>query len=255
MLDRALDDQCLQALGCAVDGGAEPGRTATDDEQVHFLARRELEPYSECPRDLSRSGVAQLGTARKAHQRLIGCGKVRDESECLTFADQLGVVPGVGQPVTPREVDHRPGGDGRARSDDLDPQSIQPLQQLPPGHERRQQQVAETPILVEQRPEPLAVDRDVAHRVRDHGGEVHGLAGEEIDLAKEAGGTVASDLVPLGIEDRRLAFANGDEGIPAIADSEQHLAHAPSRSSPSAASVSSCSGESSGRAGEAMHSG
>ena len=36
----ALDDQRLEALGGAVDGGAEAGRPGADDEQVDLLARQ-----------------------------------------------------------------------------------------------------------------------------------------------------------------------------------------------------------------------
>src|SRR5439155_16635611 len=39
---RALDDQRVEPLGGAVDGGGEAGRAAADDEQVDLLARRQL---------------------------------------------------------------------------------------------------------------------------------------------------------------------------------------------------------------------
>jgi hypothetical protein len=33
----ALDDQRVESLGCAIDGGGEAGGAAADDEQVDFL--------------------------------------------------------------------------------------------------------------------------------------------------------------------------------------------------------------------------
>src|SRR5437763_922211 len=39
---RALDDQRVESLGGAIDGGGEAGAPASDHEQVDFLARRQL---------------------------------------------------------------------------------------------------------------------------------------------------------------------------------------------------------------------
>ena len=49
----ALDHQRVEALRGAVDGGAEPGRPAADDQQVDLLARRQLEADPERPRELA----------------------------------------------------------------------------------------------------------------------------------------------------------------------------------------------------------
>ena len=49
-------------------------------------------------------------------------------------------------------------------------------------------------VLEEQLPQHFALDRDVAHRLGDDGGEEDGLAGEQVHLAEEAGGAVADDL-------------------------------------------------------------
>ena len=38
----ALDDEGVEPLGGAVDGGGEAGGAAADDEQVDLLARRQL---------------------------------------------------------------------------------------------------------------------------------------------------------------------------------------------------------------------
>ena len=45
----AVDEQRVEALGGAVDGGAEPSRAGADNEQVDLLARRELAADSERP--------------------------------------------------------------------------------------------------------------------------------------------------------------------------------------------------------------
>src|SRR5205814_7268927 len=78
-------------------------------------------------------------------------------------------------------------------------------------------------VVEEQAPELLTVDRDVAHRLRDHRGHVDGLAGEQVQLAQEAMRSMAHDLVPLGIEDGRLALDDRDERIRAVADAVQHV--------------------------------
>ena len=77
----------------------------------------------------------------------------------------------------------------------------------------------------------------------------------QVQLAEEAGGAVADDLVAGRIEDRHLALADGDERIGGISDPVQHVADAlPLRSSPSAASVASCEADSDGLAGAAIAS-
>ena len=64
----ALDDERVESLGGAVDGGAEAGGAAADDEQVDLLSRRELAADPERARDLARRGRAQLGAAGQAHE-------------------------------------------------------------------------------------------------------------------------------------------------------------------------------------------
>ena len=54
---RAVDDERVEPLGGAVDGGAEAGGAGPDHEQVDLLARRELAADAERARDLARSTV------------------------------------------------------------------------------------------------------------------------------------------------------------------------------------------------------
>ena len=57
----ALDEQRVEALRGAVDGGAEAGRAAADDQQVDLLALAQLEADPQRPRELA---VARAGAAR-----------------------------------------------------------------------------------------------------------------------------------------------------------------------------------------------
>jgi hypothetical protein len=52
------------------------------------------------------------------------------------------------------------------------------LQQLASGDEGRYEQIAERPILEQERPERVAVNRDVAQRPRDDRRHEDGLAGQ-----------------------------------------------------------------------------
>ena len=99
-----------------------------------------------------------------------------------------------------------------------------PLQRLAPGDERREHEVAERSVLEQQRAQRVAVDGDVAQRLRDDRGQEDGLPGEQVQLAEEAGGAVADDLVAGRVEDRDLALEDRDERIVRIADAEQHVA-------------------------------
>ena len=116
----------------------------------------------------------------------------------------------------------------RVAADDRGPRISTPsplvlLQRLAPRDERREQHVAERAVLEQQRPQHLALDRDVAQRLSRDGGQVHGLARHQVQLAEEAGGPVTDDLVARGVEDRHLALQDGDERIPLVADRVQHV--------------------------------
>ena len=100
------------------------------------------------------------------------------------------------------------------------------LQRLAPLDERREHQIAEWPVLEQERSQYVAVDRDVAQRLPHHRGQEDGLSGEQIQLAEEAGRTVSNDLVSGRIEDRHLALTDGDERIARISHPVQHVADA-----------------------------
>ena len=116
---------------------------------------------------------------------------------------------------------------GRAilrRADDLDPDPLLFLQHFAPLDEGREQHVGEGPVLEEQVAQRQAVDRDVAHRLGDDGGEEDGLAGEQVHLADELGRAEADDLASGRVADRGLALPDRDERVGLVADFEEHLA-------------------------------
>ena len=99
-----------------------------------------------------------------------------------------------------------------------------PLQRLAPRDEGRQQQVAQRPVLEQQRPQRVAIDGDVPQRLRHDRRQEHGLAGQQVQLAEEPRRPVADDLVAGGVEDRHLALDDRDERVALIADAKQHVA-------------------------------
>jgi hypothetical protein len=207
---RALDHECLEPLGGAVDRRTETGGAAADDEQVDLLARRELEPDAERAGDLAGRRAAQLDPAGQPHER-------------AETVDVL-VVPGERQPVAPCKIDHPHRRLGRARADDLEADAVRPLQELSPRHERREHEVAERLVFEQQQAERVAVDCEVAQRLRDDGVDEDRLSREEVDLAEEPGGAVADELIAGGVEDRHLALEYRDERVAAITHLVEHVA-------------------------------
>ena len=108
-------------------------------------------------------------------------------------------------------------------ADHLGPDPLKSLKRLAPGHERREQQVAQRPVVEEERPQLITVDRDVAQGLRDNRGEEDGLARQQVHLAEEARGAVPDDLVARRVEYRDLALDDRDERIPAVAHAEEHV--------------------------------
>src|SRR6476469_2672838 len=109
------------------------------------------------------------------------------------------------------------------RPDHLETYALNLLEQLTTRDEGRQQQVAQDPVLEQDRSQRIAVDRDVPQRLRDDRGQEDGLPGQEVHLAKEARGAMTDDLVADRIENRHLALEDGDERVAAVAYTEQHV--------------------------------
>ena len=127
------------------------------------------------------------------------------------------------------------GGRRRARPDDLEADTLVLLEDLAPADERVEQHVGERPVLEQQRPQVLAVHRDVAHRLCHDAVDEDRLPREQVHLGEEAPRALAGDLVSGPVEDCRLALEDDDERVARVADPEQELslrgrallAHAP----------------------------
>ena len=161
-------------------------------------------------RDLADRGRFQLGATRQAHDRRRAVHRL--------------VAPAERQAVAARVVEHPHRGDGRARADDLEPEPLDRLQRLPPGDEGGEDEVAQRPVLEQLRAHHVAIDGDVAQRPGHLRRDEHGLAGEEVQLAEEAGRAVADDLVARRVEDRDLAVEDRDERVAPGADAVEHVA-------------------------------
>ena len=158
--------------------------------------------------------MLQLDAARKAHQRR------------LFARGEILVVPGEREPVGPGDSDQTHRRLRRARADDLDSNPRHALQRLAPRDERRQHEIAERPVVVQQTPQVLPLHGDVAQRLGRNRGQVHGLTGEQVQLAEEARSAVTDELVAGGVEDRDLPLLDRDERIRLVADPEQHVTDA-----------------------------
>ena len=84
-------------------------------------------------------------------------------------------------------------------------------------------QVAERAVLVEERAQRAALDRDVAQRLDDERADEDRLPRQEVQLPEEARGAVSDELVPGRVDDRDLSFEDRDERVGPIADPVQQL--------------------------------
>ena len=220
----ALDDERVESLGRAVDRCTEPCGTAPDDHEVDLLAWSELEPDPERPRHLTRRRIAELRPAWKPHERQLVVPEPFDQGDRRHVVSVARVQPRRGQPVPAGELDHPPGRVGGLRPDDVHADAVAALQALAAGDERRQQEIAEWPVLEQQRLQRFTLHGDVAHRPGHDGRQVDGLAGEQVRLAEESGRAVPDDLAACGVEDRCFALDDRDQRVAAVADLEQDVA-------------------------------
>jgi len=216
---RALHHQRLQALGGAVDCRPQPGGTTADDHQVDLLAPLERKTDAQSSGHVAGGRVAQLAATGKAHERDLVGAEFLERRRAVSV---LGVLPGEGEPVAPRVLDDLPRRFRGARTDDLHPHALL-LERFAPGHERRQEHVPERAVLEQERPQSVPVHRDVPHRLRGHRGQIDRLPRHQVHLAQEAGRSVANDLAPVGIQDRRLPFEDRDQPVALIPDLKEHV--------------------------------
>ena len=161
---------------------------------------------------------------RQANERNLGRRQNCQGAGRLGVLGVLRIAPGVGQPRTTDVVDDSARRLGRAWPEHFHPDPLGSLQRLTARGEGRKQQVGEWRVVEQQRLEIVAVDRDVAHRLGDDRRQIRGLARQEIDLAEEARCAVPDDLVTRCVDDRGLALANRNEGVPSVTDPEEHVA-------------------------------
>ncbi len=153
----------------------------------------------------------QLPTAGQSHERqgaAVGRG-------CL--------LPGVWEPVRARELEHPHRRLRTVRTDDLQADPLHTLQRLAPRDERGEEQVAERAVLVEERAQRAALDRDVPQRLGHERIDEDRLPRQEVQLAEEARGAVPDELVPSRVDDRDLSLEDRHERIAPIADAVQKL--------------------------------
>ena len=208
----ALDDERVEPFGGAVDRGSEACRAAADDQEVDLLARRELEPDPESAQHLAGARAVQLSSAGQPHERQ------------RAAAGRGRILPGVRQPVRAREIEHPHRRLGAVRADDLEADPLHALQRLAAGDEGGEEEVAERAVLVEERAQRGALDRDVPQRLGHERVDEDRLPRQEVQLAEEARGAVPDELVPGGVDDRDLSFEDRDERVRPIADPVQQLA-------------------------------
>jgi hypothetical protein len=99
------------------------------------------------------------------------------------------------------------------------------LQRLTTVDERREDDVAERPVVEQHGPEGVSLDRDVPQRLRHDCGQENRLSRQEVQLPNEAGGAVTHELVPRAVEDRDLPLANRDERIAGVTHPEENVVH------------------------------
>ena len=192
---RALDDERVEALRGAVDRGAEAGRAAAD----HDAGRppRAARARARCRARATSSPLVGLRSSGRRAAARAGAPRARGRRAAPPRPGRrrARVAPVWGRRLRLANSTIRRVGAERARPDDLDPDPVELLERLAPRHERRQQQVGQRAVLEQQRPQRVAVDGDVAHRLRDDRGQEHRLARQQVHLAEEARRAVADDLV------------------------------------------------------------
>ena len=189
----ALDDQRVQALGGAVDRRAESRRPAADDQQVDLLARRELAADAERARHLTRRGRAQLRAARQAHDR------------------RRAVVGRLVRHVNGRRLLRAKSSIRIVAADECGPTISRPSPSTVCSASRRAMNVESTrslsgPSSNSRLAQHVAIDGDVAQRLRHHRRDEDRLPRQQVQLAQEPRRAVADDLLPGPVDDRDLAL-------------------------------------------------
>ena len=109
------------------------------------------------------------------------------------------------------------------RADDLEADPLHALQRLAAGDEGGEDEVAEWAVLVEERPQRGALDRDVPQRLGHERVDEDRLPRQEVQLPEEARGAMPDQLVPGRVDDRDRSFEDRNERVGPIADPVQQL--------------------------------
>src|SRR5207249_9457757 len=222
----AVQYECPQPFRRAIHRGREPGGTRSDHDQVvqrllhrpadadpvrQFAVRRVAQEQHAAAGDHRRIGLADAETLeQKVHVRIRL--HVRPGEQHAVFGQEVTHAEGVGRVAGP---DHPQAGEIRRRA-----------QQLPPGDERLQDDVARGRALVQNLPQDIArhlVYFGVAAGDRaDHrriAGQMRHVAGELALAVDRDGLRVVAGI----IDDFHLAGLDDEEFEVAVADREQRL--------------------------------
>jgi ParB-like chromosome segregation protein Spo0J len=148
----------------------------------------------------------QLSTAWEPHERQ------------RATVDRDGIPPGTRDPVRARELENAHRRLRAARADDLQADTFHALQRLSSGDERREQEVAQRPVLVEELAQCRTLDGDVLEWLGYEGVDEDRLPRQEVQLPEEPGRAVPDELVPGCVNDGDFSLADRNERISLIAN-------------------------------------
>ena len=220
----AVDEQRVQAFRSAIDRRAQTGRTSANNEQVSLLAGGKLAPYAQRPGQLTWGRAFEFEAAGQPDHGQLCLVEALHQCRRRGIVSVLGIAPGEDKAVAAREVDDPHRRLGRLRSDDLQAEAVDALETFTARDERRQHDVTEWTVFIEQRPQRVTLNGEIAQRRSGHRRNEHRLAREQVQLAQEPRRSVTDDLVAGGVEDRRLALDDRHERVFAITDLVENLA-------------------------------
>ena len=127
----AVDDQRVEPLGSAVDGGAKARRAGADHKQINLLVSFELATDTERSGELAGRRPAQLHAAGQTDKWQLRGAEAGDKlRRGLIGIGALGIAPDERNFDAADEVEYPHRGRRRVRADDLDAEALDPLKQL-----------------------------------------------------------------------------------------------------------------------------
>ena len=222
-----VHQQRLQALGRAVDGSGEPGGAGTDDHDVEQFEARRFVHEPEVGGQLADGRVAEHGDPRHDDRRV---GRTDTEAG-EEFTDTVGVIAVEVDPLV-REVlalhvaEQFERSAGVPRTDDAQRCCAgATADDLPPGHEGGEDDVADLGIAGEQATELTLVDPQDPAVVAHPTPQEAALAREQAQFTEEPAGSVGGDdrltVVGVDVDDVGLTVEDHDQVVVALAFDEQ----------------------------------